>query len=490
MKLEPQFDTELLAPDVMRNHFQELITRLAPLDHIYILKELLSQIKPINFKELALLDEEESELSARHFLVLTIENLLKIAEKNQWGICKNNNYIYLYNGTFWSEVDKEIFQKFLGEAAEKMGVRKFFARYYQFKEKLFKQFLSSSYLSPPEPDKNKVLINFKNGTFEITPTGTRIRDFDRADFLTYILPFKYTPEAEAPIFQRYLNRVLPDVSKQQVIAEFLGYVFLKNGGKALKEEKALILYGSGANGKSVFFEVVNALLGTANVSGYSLQSLTDVNGYYRAKLANKLLNYATEINGKLESSFFKQLVSGEPIEARLPYFEPFMLRDYAKFIFNCNVLPIEVEQTEAYFRRFLIILFDVQIPECEQDKELHTKIIQNELAGVFNWVLDGLKRLLKNKKFSDCLAAKLALDQYKLNSDSVKLFLNENDYQAATSGYVLIKLLYLDYRSFCNDDGFRPVNKSNFIKRLQNKNIVIERRNIGNVAYISKTTEM
>ena len=113
-----------------------------------------------------------------------------------------------------------------------------------------------------------------------------------------------------------------------------------------------MLHGTGANGKSVFFEVVSALLGTNNVSNYSLQSLTNDNGYFRARLANKLVNYASEINGKLEASIFKQLVSGEPVEARLPYGQPFVLRDYAKMIFNINQLPKDVEHTNAFFRRF------------------------------------------------------------------------------------------------------------------------------------------
>ena len=56
-----------------------------------------------------------------------------------------------------------------------------------------------------------------------------------------------------------------------------------------------------------------------------MQSLTNDNGYYRAMIANKLVNYASEINGKLIASLFKQLVSGEPVEARLPYGRPFTL---------------------------------------------------------------------------------------------------------------------------------------------------------------------
>jgi putative DNA primase/helicase len=46
-----------------------------------------------------------------------------------------------------------------------------------------------------------------------------------------------------------------------------------------------------------------------------------------------------------------------------------------RFIVNANELPKEVEQTEAYFRRYLIIPFDVTIPECDRDSELAKKII-------------------------------------------------------------------------------------------------------------------
>ena len=265
----------------------------------------------------------------------------------------------------------------------------------------------------------------------------------------------------------------------------MGFVFIKHGSNRLKEEKALILYGTGANGKSVFFEVVSALLGSENTSNYSLQSLTNDNGYFRAKLANKLVNYGSEINGKLESSLFKQLVSGEPVEARLPYGQPFILKQYAKLIFNSNELPKDVEHTNAYFRRFLIIPFDITIPPEKQDKTLHVKIIEKELSGVFNWVLDGLNRLLEQKRFTHCDAIKKAVEQYKSQSDSVKMFIDENNYKSHATEYRLIKDLYDDYRIYCIEDGFKPVNKSNFIKRLSSIPVLVNRLNIGNVAYLS-----
>lgn len=481
-----------------------------PAPHAEILSRLLDQFDPLDFEALAfpqieplrkqlenlnpedeqfkevLKQRDKFNLTQKHYLVLSIENVLKIAENNHWGLCKNQDFIYLYNAAYWAYIDKESFQKFLGEAAEKMGVAQYTAKHYRFRDELLKQFLATGYLPTTEPPKEAVYINLKNGTFEITTNGTRLRQFDQADFLTYQLPFEYDPKAVAPIFQTYLDKVLPDKERQRVLAEFLGFVFIKQGSNTLKEEKALVLYGSGANGKSVFFEVVNALLGAENVSSYSLQNLTDPSGYYRAMIANKLVNYASEINGNLETSFFKQLVSGEPVEARLPYGIPMQIKQYSKLIFNCNELPKEVEHTNAYFRRFLIIPFDVTIPEHEQDKQLHTKIIENELSGVFNWVLEGLNRLLKQKRFSQCEAAKQAVENYKTQSDSVKLFIEENGYHPSPIRYKVIKELYTLYRGFCLDDGFRPVNKTNFIKRLQSFGVHVEKKNLGNVAYLSK----
>lgn len=465
--LNPVFD-DLNNPPTIFNHLEGLKKKSKITPHIEILKKLISQFGPLDFEALANPHNAENfKLNTKHFLVLSIENALQFAEKNRWGLCKNHDFIYLYNGTFWADIDKETFQKFLGEAAEQMGVAKFSARFYQFREQLFKQFLATAYLPTPGNKKDTVLINLQNGTFEISTQETKLRPFDRADFITYQLPFEYNPQAKAPLFETYLNKVLPDKERQKVLAEFLGFVFIKHGSNSLKEEKALILYGTGANGKSVFFEIVNALLGTENIGSYSLQSLTNDNGYFRAKLANKLVNYASEINGKLEASIFKQLVSGEPVEARLPYGQPFMLRHYAKLIFNCNELPKDVEHTTAYFRRFLIIPFEVTIPEKDQDKKLHTKIIEGELSGVFNWVLDGLKRLMAQKRFSDCEAAQRAVDQYKIESNSIKLFLDEYGYQTSPTQYRLIKDLYPEYKTYCTEDGMTAFKKVNFSKQLQ-----------------------
>ena len=472
-----EFDKYGIGVEDNKTEAERPLKKSETIPHAKILNQLIEKFEPLDFEVLANPHNAENfKLTNKHFLVLSIENILCFAKENLWGLCKNNDFIYLYNGTFWSEIDKDTCQKFLGEAAEKMGVAKFSARFYLFREQLFKQFLSTAYLPTPVGNKDTVLINLLNGTFEISPEGTKLRPFDRSDFITYQLPFNYNTDSKAPMFEAYLNKVLPDKERQKVLAEYLGFVFIRHGSNALKEEKALILYGTGANGKSVFFEVVNALLGNDNVSSYSLQSLTNDNGYHRAKLANKLVNYASEINGKLETSIFKQLVSGEPVEARLPYGQPFILKDYAKLIFNCNELPKDVEHTNAYFRRFLIIPFDVTIPTQDQDKQLHSKIIDKELSGVFNWVLEGLERLLNQKRFSDCEAAQKAINLYKIESDSVQMFLSENEYKVSIDFEMQQKDLFGEYRTYCSESGFKSCSSKTFAERLRNSGFETERK--------------
>jgi putative DNA primase/helicase len=479
-------DFQLLAyPDV--NELRQQIEDLKPLikneDGSY------NTENEAEFKEFQQLSKKlkSYKVGKPHYLVLVVEQLRKIAQSNKWGLCKKNGFIYLYNGCYWNAINKEQFQFFLGKVALKMGVDKFKGKIHTFIDDLYKQFLSDGYLPTPKADKKSVLINLQNGTFEITPKKRELREFRQRDFITHQLPFEYDPEAEAPQFLKFLDEVLPDPDKQKVLSEYLGYIFIRPS--VLKLEKMLILYGTGANGKSVLFEIVNALLGIENVTNISLQSLTNENGYYRAKIANKLVNYASEINGKLQSDIFKQMASGEPVEARLPYGDPFTLYEYAKLIFNCNTLPHDVEHTNAFFRRFLIMGFDVTIPEAKQDKELSQKIIDSELSGVFNWILQGLERLLKQKKFSKCTAIENALGDYKKDSDSVKMFVDEFEYKTDPEEHTAVKELYNQYRPFCIEDGFRPVNKSNFMKRLRHHKIIVERKSGGYVAFVKSNLD-
>lgn len=243
----------------------------------------------------------------------------------------------------------------------------------------------------------------------------------------------------------------------------------------------LMLVGTGANGKSVFFNIISALVGRKNMLNYSLGLFG--HEYNRAKLTNVLLNYSSEKGTELNPDTFKALVSGEPIQAREPYGKPFTLFNKVRFIVNANELPRETEHTEAYFRRYLIVPFDVTISEEKRDIDLADKIIKDELSGVFNWLLKGLERIISQRKFTRCEKAESALQDFRLKSDSVALFVEEFHYMNTDAGKTPLFSLYKDYKHFCADDGYKPVGKNKFSARLEKKGFIKTRMSNGSIAF-------
>lgn len=452
-----------------------------------VLAALLDELAPIDFRERLELEDDE-KVKQKHAVVAIIDEIIQTAKRKKWGLCvDDSDYIFVYNGQHWQGADKQQFKAFLGQAAERVNYDPFECRYFEFRDKLYKQFLTAANFPSPAVAAEKTLINLQNGTLEITPNGATLRGFLRDDFLKYQLPFSYDPSAVCTKFESYLAEVLPDPTAQKVLAEYIGYVFTRH----LKLEKSLVLYGSGANGKSVFADVINALIGKENVTNFSISALMEENN--RAHLQNALLNYGGEIGARhLDGEMFKTLSSNETAPARWLYGNSFLMQagTYAKLAFNANELPRDVEQTEGFFRRFLIVPFDVTIPAERRNPNLAREIIANELPGVLNWVLQGLNRILKQNKFSRCTIIEERLQRYRTESDSVYLFLEDSEYAPAqnfTSDFQITqKQLYSEYREFCKEDGYRPLSNRNFGARLEKLNFERKKTKAGQVIFAQR----
>ena len=109
------------------------------------------------------------------------------------------------------------------------------------------------------------------------------------------------------MFMKYLDRVLLDEDAQKGLAEYIGWIFTP-----LKLEKCLFLYGSGKNGKSVFVDIVEALLGKENISHESLSDMCGENGdRSRANLSGKLLNPCSDVD---PNAFSGDILNVSPVE--------------------------------------------------------------------------------------------------------------------------------------------------------------------------------
>lgn len=413
--------------------------------------------------------------------VITNDYLINLIALLGYSIAQLNNnstdikVAYFFNGKYWLQVAEGFIRGLLREGLAKMGYDPLESQTVGLTDLLVRTFWNKANRTPNK-DGQRVLINLANSTLEVMPNGEiKQLQFNSGDFMLYCLPYKYNQNSTALLFNKYLIRVLPDRESQNILQELLGSIFIKN----INLEKIGILYGNGANGKSVLLKIIMALLGDNNVSQMDLKSLTtDKNAdNNRVHLLGKLLNFAPEINAKGEQQhdLIKRMASGEAIQVKMLYKDTITITDYAKLIFNANVLPSDVEHSHGFFRRFLIVEFGETISDEEKDPELANKIIASELPGVLNWIIEGTKRLQQNKQFSPCRKSEELLERYKLENDIIAMWVAERGYIPHSSLYILLKDLFEDLNNYAHSIGYKCPSNKMLADRLRNLNFKTEK---------------
>ena len=302
--------------------------------------------------------------------------------------------VYIYVNTYWQKIPSYDLKVFLKECLCSLLDDDIKGSKRKDVEELVKQFPYTTMSLNVQPAKNK--INFLNGTLDLVGRNFNPQH-NPNDFLRYVLPYDFNDQATCSTFMTYLNRVVPYIEVQDVLAEYIAWLFTD-----IKLEKVLFLYGKGCNGKSVFIDIVEALVGKDNVCHESITDMCgDNGGNHRSNIVGKLLNTCSDVApNALNGDLFKRLASGEPISTKILYQDVTSTSDYARMLFSLNELPRTNDLTNGYFRRLLIVPFKVQIPKSEINPNLAKEIIANELPGIMNWVLKGYGRLTRNQAFT------------------------------------------------------------------------------------------
>lgn len=237
-------------------------------------------------------------------------------------------------------------------------------------------------------------IAFRNGLLDLSRRRLRLQPHTPEVFCTRYLDFDYDADAECPLWRSFLEEVLPDGASRDVLQEFLGAVFIDR--LKSKVETMLWLYGDGANGKSVVFEVVMGILGRENVTTRDMRELCHPSRgqFALSDIEGKLLNYCSDVQGDFTfTDLAKKLISGEPTHAERKYENSRLMMRLPLFMANTNTLPKIKDESNAWARRVKIIPFNVTIPEERQDKSLAWKLLE-ERSGIMAWMLEGRRRYL------------------------------------------------------------------------------------------------
>jgi putative DNA primase/helicase len=295
---------------------------------------------------------------------------------------------------------------------------------------------------------NPYKLNFKNGVFCLE-SNTFIKH-SYTDYQTIQFPYDYNPNARCDRFVSFLKELEFDEGTMEFIRQWIGYCLFP----AVKLQKALFLYGEGANGKSVLLEIIAALL--FHVSYLELSEMFDK--FKIAALDGKLANICTDIKSeKVIDSRFKKIVAGEMQTVELKHKNPYDIRVTAKIMFSANNFPISRDTSHGFFRRFIVLPFTRIFSESEQDPELKNDIIKNELSGILNWALEGLKVLIENEwKFALSPSIIDAEKEFRYNADPLSVFVDE-ECKLGSDFSIPTKDFRKSYVNWCRENGYKAL---------------------------------
>lgn len=241
-------------------------------------------------------------------------------------------------------------------------------------------------------------VAFLNCVYDIR--SVRCLRFSPEHCTAYSLSYRFDSRGECPMWQQFLDEVLPDRSVQMCLQEFFGMCFVDRQKYSI--EKFALFVGKGANGKSVICEVIkNVLGGDVRVDNLSPDQLQDPKQV--VSLNGKILNIAPDVRrGAAFDSCLKALSSSQVVKGWAMYRGSQEVK-CPPLAFALNELPVFRDTTFGFFRRILLFSFNYTVPEEKQDKQLASRLIARESSGIFKWIMEGRRRLIEHGgKFTDC----------------------------------------------------------------------------------------
>lgn len=237
-----------------------------------------------------------------------------------------------------------------------------------------------------EWDADPWLLNTPGGVVDLK-TG-RQRTHDRADRMTKITTA--TPSGDCPIWRQFLVEVTGgDADLQAYLQRMAGYTLTGS----TQEHALFFLYGTGANGKSVFVNTLATILGdyAANAPMDTFMETrtdrhpTDMAGLRGARFVAAI---ETEQGRRWAESKVKNLTGGDKISARFMRQDFFEFFPQFKLVVAGNHKPAIRNIDEAMKRRLHLIPFTITVPPERRDKHLQQKLL-GERDGILAWAVQG-----------------------------------------------------------------------------------------------------
>jgi len=306
----------------------------------------------------------------------------------------------------------------------------------------------------------RLLVNCPKGLLD--PRTGELRSHDPDYWSTMQVPVEWDPEAGCDRMDQFLREVLPD-DGFDLACMALGYLLVPN----ISADKLFLVVGPASTGKTTFLSVVQGLVGELNTAVVSLQDLSE-NRFALAQLENKLLCVFDDLDSTpLKSAVVPKVLSGgfPRIRVERKGKDAYSAHLYARLLFTCNEVPRCPDQTEAWYRRLLLLPFTKRPRHV--DPHLDEKVTTPEaLQRLLVLAVQGLRKLIENNMaFPDQASSTELMGRYRAQNDTVVEFIQDcceigEEFRVPRTGW------YEAYKQWCQGSGYRPVGRGKAYERI------------------------
>src|SRR5258708_5818661 len=306
-------------------------------------------------------------------------------------------------------------------------------------------------------DQNDWLLNVANGTVDLR-TG-EMHEHSPHDFITKLAPVDYIKGKRSDLWEKTLLKIFNgDEALVDYFQRAIGYALTGD----MSEKAMFIPYGSGNNGKSLVFGILQRALGdysrTANTELILRQPGVPKKPYDMAMIVGARLVIIAELGtGKyLDESLVKPLTGGDKLTAEQKYKDPIDFWPQTTLFAYTNFLPRIEDFTEENWNRIKVIPFNVTFHDCTgavidpcQDRDL-TSALKSEAEGILAWAIEGTPKWLE-QGLAEPQSVRDATESYKQEENVLSMFV-ESECDLGLGLSVKAKPLYEAYIRWLDPD--------------------------------------
>lgn len=280
---------------------------------------------------------------------------------------------------------------------------------------------------------------------------------------------------------RYVSEWLPP-DRAALVQQIAGLCLTED----VREEKFYIFYGATTrNGKSALVDSLVNMLGsyatTVNPETFSTNTRNGGNASPdRVKMKAARLISVSEFpkNTTMDSAYMKRLTGGDEIAARQLRQEEIEFHVVGKIILTTNWTPLVTDVSIFDSGRAVVVKFDNEFKEDDQDITLKDRLKQPEYADqFFYWALDGLKAYRAAGRLILPQSVREAIEAYRRASDRIAQFVDDCTEPASevkTKG----SHVFVVYEGWCSANHMQPKGKQGFFEELRRKGLLRDRETI------------